>query len=160
MGKLSRDSATGWLASFGSLDDADKAAVVRAAYDAVLAAARDDFRVVVEPDGGVVHFTRRLHEMTRGTLRGPVAYETLAAFDPSLPRQAAAAALRRFVAEMRRYWQEVPRTREVPIGTGRGSVPPMAWRRRGRWWTPRCSSAGRRARCNAGRAAGGGDAAC
>lgn len=117
MGKLSGKSATGWLASFGSLENADKTAVVRAAYDVVLAAARDDFRVVVEPDGGVVHFTRRLHEMSRGTLRGPVAYETLAAFDPSLPRQAAAAALRRFVAEMRRYWQEVPRTREVmPIG--------------------------------------------
>jgi len=117
MGKLSKKSATGWLVSFGCLDDAEKGAVARAAYDAVLTAARDDFRVVVEPDGGVVHFTRRLHEMTRGTLRGPVAYETLAAFDPSLPRQAAAAALRRFVAENRRYWQEVPRTREVmPIG--------------------------------------------
>ena len=117
MGKLSGKSATGWLASFGSLENADKTAVVRAAYDVVLAAAQDDFRVVVEPDGGVVHFTRRLHEMSRGTLRGPVAYETLAAFDPSLPRRAAAAALRRFVAEMRRYWQEVPRTREVmPIG--------------------------------------------
>ena len=117
MGKLSRDSATGWLASFGSLEDAGKAAVVRAAYDVVLAAARDAVRGVVEPDGGGVHFTRRLHEMSRGTLRGPVAYETLAAFDPSLPRKAAAAALRRFVAEMRRYWQEVPRTREVmPIG--------------------------------------------
>jgi hypothetical protein len=117
MEKLSRKSATGWLASFGGLDDAPKAAVVRAAYDAVLKAVRDDFRVVVDAGGGVVHFTRRLHEMSRGTLRGPVAYETLAAFDPSLPRQTAAAALRRFVAENRRYWQEVPRTREVmPLG--------------------------------------------
>lgn len=117
MGKLSKKSATGWLASFGGLDDAEKGAVVGAAYDAVLRAAETDFRVVVEPDGGVVHFTQRLHEMTRVTLHGPVAYETLAAFDPSLPRQAAAAALRRFVAENRRYWQEVPRTREVmPIG--------------------------------------------
>lgn len=117
MEKLSKASAIGWLTSFGGLDDASKPAVVSAAYAVVLEAASGDFRIVVEPDGGVVHFTRRLYEMSHGTLRGSVAYETLAAFDPSLPRKAAAAALRRFVAETRRYWQEVPRTREVmPIG--------------------------------------------
>lgn len=90
-------------------------AIVEKAWERVSEALADNFRVCVDPDGTFVHFTTRLHQLSRGQINNSITYEALAAYMPSLPPEAVFV-LRRFASENRRYWHENPRTRElVPI---------------------------------------------
>ena len=115
MERLSRTSAMGWLAAFGGLRDARLDAVVSSAWNRIVEQLCGDFRAFEEKDGSFVHFTTRLHNMTRSQIHGSISYEALMAYDPALPPDALPS-LKRFVAENRRYWHENPRTRElVPI---------------------------------------------
>ena len=118
MERLSRTSAIGWLTAFGDLKSPESEAVVSRAWDCVVAELRGDYRVCRE-DGLFVHFTTRLYQLSKGQVYGSISYTDLVAFLPSLP-PAAVGALRRFVGENRRYWQEHPRTRLlVPLCAAR-----------------------------------------
>jgi len=125
MGRLSANSARGWLTSFGNLCDASRPAVVAAVFAELVAVCSRGYLVEFSEATAAVHFTERLAALARKHLQGArTTYEALVALDSRLPPEAAGV-VRRFVSENRRHFQEDPRTREVMLlGTGGRAAPP------------------------------------
>lgn len=111
MATLPTSSCDGWLRTNGGLRNRENKHVAAAVLEKLLAAAADGF-VVRRTDAGVEHFSETVARAA-GPLAVPTAYVDLVRRVPELPVQEAASALRRFVAERRRHWQEVPGRRAV-----------------------------------------------
>lgn len=125
MGKMPTSSIVLWMRANGGLRDAANSVVVDIAVEKLLAAVGSGFvGREIEGGGGFEHFTEALNRMA-GKIQSATPYAVLTSLDPSLPPEAESA-LRIFVAERRRYWQEVPGSRAVvSLGVRRG-MPPVS----------------------------------
>ena len=128
MATLSTESCDGWLRTNGGLRDRENKVVVTVVLDELIAEAVDGV-VVRRTTGGVEHFSETVNRAA-GAVTVPTPYADLVRLVPGMQVDAAAVLLRRFVAERRRHWQEVPGRRAVvSIGVEAApSVSALLWK--------------------------------